>query len=262
MQHPIPRQITTFEFKLIGFLTLKQFIYLVVFTPLAFVVFKLFPLPLLNLFLALLVGFLGIALAFMPVNDRPLDVWIKNLFKRLSSPTQFVYHKESKPLYFLSNLVFTRDPHIIAAHVESKDKLNTYLLKTKKVQPSNPQKQNIDTLLSKSTADVRPKEADQKPANVTSGGGAKKPYLVGVVRNKNKLPLPDILVYVKDQKNQTVRLLKTNLHGVFATFTLLPSGEYLFELKDPKGRYFFDTMKKKIANQNLEPFEFCSKELI
>ena len=73
-QHPIPRQITTFEFKLIGFMTLKQFLYLVVFVPAAYVVFKLFPIPFLNFLLALAVAGIGAALAFVPIQDKPLAV--------------------------------------------------------------------------------------------------------------------------------------------------------------------------------------------
>src|SRR5450830_869986 len=50
-QHAIPRQITTFEFKLIGFLTIKQFIYLLIFIPIGLLIFYTFPIPILNFFL-------------------------------------------------------------------------------------------------------------------------------------------------------------------------------------------------------------------
>ena len=83
-QHAIPRQITSFEFKLIGFMTLKQFLYLVVFFPVAFIVYKLFPIPIINILLAVGVVVLGLVFAFLPVNDRPIDVWIKNFMKRLN----------------------------------------------------------------------------------------------------------------------------------------------------------------------------------
>ena len=96
-QHPIPRQITTFEFKLIGFLTLHQFMYLIVFLPLGYIVYRIFPIPLLNMVTGAFVAALGGAFAFLPVNERPLDVWIRNLFKRLTSPTQYMFHKENKP---------------------------------------------------------------------------------------------------------------------------------------------------------------------
>src|SRR3972149_5145251 len=43
--------------------------------------------------LALAFGALGAALAFLPVGGRPMDVMIKNFFKAVFSPTQYVYQK-------------------------------------------------------------------------------------------------------------------------------------------------------------------------
>jgi hypothetical protein len=87
--------ITSFEFKLIGFMTLKQFLYLVIFAPIGYIVYWLFPIPLLNILMGIAVGGIGLALAFVPINDRPLDVWIKNMWKRLNSPTQYFYRKNN-----------------------------------------------------------------------------------------------------------------------------------------------------------------------
>src|SRR3989338_8504609 len=122
-QHPMPRQITSFEFKLIGFLTLKQFIYLVIFIPMGYIALKLVPIPLLNIIVAALIGGLGVAFAFVPVNDRPLDVWIKNFSKRITSPTQYAYRKKNPAIYFLKDLFFVSDPHHVMAHIESQEKL-------------------------------------------------------------------------------------------------------------------------------------------
>jgi len=281
-QHPIPRQITTFEFKLIGFMTLKQFLYLVVAAPTAFVVFKLFPIPILNLLLAAIVAGIGIALAFLPINDRPLDVWIRNLFKRLNSPTQFVYHKEDAPLYFLQDLFFVSDPHKVLSHVESKEKLAEYLAKTQPKAASHAQKSQINALLKTPTSQIRPQPQPQvaqavhnvvtmsqsgevKTTTVQSGGVSTGPhhaFFTGTVKNNKKIPLPGIMVYVKDQKDTPIRLLKTNPHGVFATYNPLPDGEYQFEIKDPNGLYNFDTMKMHIPNVDNRPYEFYSKELM
>ena len=130
-QHPVPRQITTFEFKLIGFMTLRQFIYLVIFIPLGVIAFKLIPIFLVNIVLAVFFILLGFALSFLPINDRPLDIFLGNLIKRLMSPTQYIYHKENPPVYFLSNLVFSADPHRIFAHIDSREKLTKYLATTR-----------------------------------------------------------------------------------------------------------------------------------
>ena len=129
-QHPIPRQITTFEFKLVGFMTLKQFIYLVVFLPIAYIVIMLFPIPVLNFILGAAVGGFGIALAFVPVNDRPLDVFLKNLYKRITSPTQYIYQKKNDAIYFLTDVAQATDPQKASVHVESQQKLANYLNQT------------------------------------------------------------------------------------------------------------------------------------
>jgi hypothetical protein len=70
---------------------------------------------------------IGPALAFVPINDRPLEIWIKNLIKRLTSPTQYFYKKQNPPLYFLQDLVFVSDPHKVFTHIESQKMLNQYL---------------------------------------------------------------------------------------------------------------------------------------
>lgn len=272
-QHPMPRQITTFEFKLIGFLTLKQFIYLAVFIPLGYLFYKLFPLPLLNIFVGLLVGGAGLALAFVPVNDRPLDVWIKNLYRRLTSPTQYIYHKQNQPIYFLRNLFFLSDPHRIMTHVESQEKLAAYLASTKPKTIQNTNKQNISQILQTPSQSLtsakrvdsasilsRPQNnaLNQKETTVSIS----KPFFTGEIKNHKLIPLPGILIYIKNNQGKLVRLLKTNPHGVFATFRALPQGDYNMEPKDPKQTYFFDTMKIKIAKDNPRPFEIFSKELI
>lgn len=274
-QHPIPRQITTFEFKLIGFLTLKQFIYLIIFTPAAAIVYKIFPIPLINIALAALIGGLGAALAFMPINDRPLDVWIKNLVKRLTSPTQYLYRKQNLPIYFLSDLYFVSDPHRALTHIESREKLADYLTKTKPKSSTHPKKRQINALLMKQSPlrqnagksqsiDTTLKNATPLPLSLTSKTPSltQKPFFTGIVKNHKAIPLPGILIYVKGEDSHVLRLLKTNPHGIFATFNPLSPGEYIFEFKDPKNTYFFDTMKTHIADSNQKPLEFYSKELI
>lgn len=285
--HPIPRQITTFEFKLIGFLTLRQFIYLLVFIPLGFVLYKLFPIPIINIVLAIIIGAVGPVMAFVPVNDRPIDVWIKNFIKRITSPTQYTYHKHNNPLYFLKNLYFVQDPHRVLSHVESQEKLAAYLTSTKKSASitNKTSKNSINTMLQSSSAtlkgslkqpqppqtnphtvsDAQPQPIDsQSPQQpiAPSQTTPKTPFFTGVVRNHKLIPLPGILIYVKGENGDVLRLLKSNPHGVFATFSPLSAGEYLFELKDPRGGYFFDTMKLPVEISNTKPYEFYSKELI
>ena len=288
-QHPIPRQITSFEFKLIGFMTLKQFLYLVLFMPLGYIASVIFPLPFVNVLVGLAVAALGVALAFLPVNDRPLDIWIRNIWKRLNSPTQFTYHKHNQPITLLQNLYFVSDPHHVMAHIESQQMLAAYLEKTKQTMQPSPQKkqvqqafnspqqahmvaapslQTVDTtqiqtaqqIAQAYTSPVVPVEQKTAPAPVVQG--EHKPFFIGTIKNGKRISLPGILIYVKNGQNIPVRLLKTNQHGIFATFNPLPSGEYTFEIKDPKSSYLFDTMKIAIQDTNSKSIEFYSKELL
>ena len=407
-QHPIPRQITTFEFKLIGFMTLKQFVYLIVGFPLAYIVYILFPIPLLNILLGVLVAAGACVMAFVPIMDRSVDEWVKNVYKRLQNPTQYYYQKNNEPLYFLKDLYFLADPHHMIAHVESKEKLSEYLSRTRQKQRPNYRKKEIGTLLTTDTTDLNKKPvvsanpapmpvpttgitqpvvaqqagsgwnmaasvsssmpsvppvvaqtqpsmagtsvqppipvqvippAPEVPAPVTPqitapdvpqmpvvppqpslepqeaasqprlqmvtealedpvkpqaplvtpqiippGAGAMsnsagtagttapqlqsmpqktaEPFFMGVVYNSKKIPIPGILVYVKDDQDKPMRLMKTNPHGVFATYSALPPNTYTFEIKDPNGTYFFDTMKLSVEQTNPNPFEFHSNEIL
>lgn len=440
-QHPVPRQITTFEFKLIGFMTLRQFLYLLVAFPVAYIVFALFPIPIVNILLAVVVAVIGILFAFVPIQDRPIEVWVRNLWKRLQSPTQYFYHKQNEPLYFLKDLYFLADPHHMLAHIESKEKLAKYLTMTRQRKRPDRRKQQVTQALHKSTSDLR---TDTRPyqgadastvsetqaapqaqgpmtgmaAGVASGAAAapaasgpvswamagpsnpspatpaqpqasgpqpeaspqpeetlkeplkpevlpqqptgtpppptpavtppvptspltnaptadqpaavpappvptvtppaptpvveqptvtapvqqptvtqpspqpqpppppqehqpppppaptaaqqpkatvtqqQKPFLTGIVKTAKRYPLPGVMVYIKDGQGNPIRMMKTNPHGVFATFNPMQPGTYLLEVKDPNGTYFFDTMNISVKETNTLPIEVISKEIL
>ena len=274
-QHPIPRQITTFEFKLVGFLTIKQFIYLLVFTVLGVIVYALTPIPLLNYLFGFLTGGVGLAFAFVPINDRPMEVWIKNLIKRLTSPTQYTFKKENKPPAVLINAVSSAPPKIVATHLDSQQKLKNYLSSSKANQaPQDNKKQSINSLLNNPLSSLLPKKGTTTPPPTPTTSPLQsptekkliqenQPFLTGVVKNHKNIPLGGILIYIKNpQDNKPLRILKTNIHGVFLSYHPLPAGEYLFEIKDPKQSYFFDTIKISLKNQGNQPLEIFSKELL
>src|SRR5258708_3540554 len=91
--HPIPQDITGFQFKLIGDMTIKQFAYLATGSVLAWIAFSL-PVP---LFIKLPFTFIflvfGVSFAFFSIEGRPVDTMIINFIKAAFSPTQFVYQK-------------------------------------------------------------------------------------------------------------------------------------------------------------------------
>lgn len=99
-QHPVPQDITGFKFRLIGDMTVKQFAFLAAGFILAFVFYTLNIWPFLKWPLILLsIGF-GASAAFVPVQERPLDVWVLNFIKSIYRPTQFSWKKKGGNLTY------------------------------------------------------------------------------------------------------------------------------------------------------------------
>jgi hypothetical protein len=94
-QHPVPQNVTTFQFRLIGDMTLKQFGYLAAGLILAYISFNL-PLPFFFRYPLVAVFALGgIGFAFIPVEQRPMDVWFMSFVRSIYSPTQYIWQKEN-----------------------------------------------------------------------------------------------------------------------------------------------------------------------
>jgi len=97
-QHPVPQHISSYEFRLIGEMTLKQFGYLAAGAILALIFYGL-PIPAFFKWpLIFVCAFAGFAFAFLPAGERPLITWVTAFFKSVFSPTLFVWQKkEAKP---------------------------------------------------------------------------------------------------------------------------------------------------------------------
>src|SRR3989344_2751028 len=99
--HPIPQDVTGFQFKLIGDMTVKQFAYLAAGVLSAWLIFSVFPFPgFIKFPIAIFCGALGGGLAFVPIEGRPLDVIITNFFRAVLSPNQYVFQKVGGTLLF------------------------------------------------------------------------------------------------------------------------------------------------------------------
>jgi hypothetical protein len=93
-QHPIPQNVTSFQFKLVGEMTLKQFGYLAGGAILAYIAYNL-PLPFFFTWpLAALFALGGIGFAFVPIEQRPMDVWFMSFIKSVYSPTLYIWQRE------------------------------------------------------------------------------------------------------------------------------------------------------------------------
>lgn len=96
--HPIPQDVTGFQFRLIGNMTVKQFAYIAVGAVGAVILYYLPIFILIKIVLIPLFILGGVTLAFVPIEGRPVDVMAANFLKALFAPNQFVYHRSGGQL--------------------------------------------------------------------------------------------------------------------------------------------------------------------
>ncbi len=91
--HPIPQNVTNFEFHLVGDMTLKQFGYLAAGLGFAFLIFTTLSTaqPLIAWPIIVISALLGVAFAFLPIQERPLDHWVGAFFRAIFKPTSLRY---------------------------------------------------------------------------------------------------------------------------------------------------------------------------
>ncbi len=104
-QHPIPQDVTGFQFKLIGTMTVKQFGYVAAGAILAVLSWYAPVQGFLWHFvtkgiLVPIFGLSGVIIAFVPIEGRPVDIMTTNFFHALFSPNQYVYIKKGRKFSF------------------------------------------------------------------------------------------------------------------------------------------------------------------
>lgn len=105
-QHPVPQNISSYEFRLVGEMTLKQFFQVAGGILIGIVLFRM-PLPFFLKWPLILVAVLtGVMLAFVPVNGRPFSQWIMAFIRSIYSATEFSWASTSaQPLDTLPQFV-------------------------------------------------------------------------------------------------------------------------------------------------------------
>jgi hypothetical protein len=100
-QHAVPQNVTGYQFRLIGDMTIQQFIYLSIGIGAAIFFYYTNLFSIIKWFFILMSALMGFAVAFMPLEERPLDQWIVNYIKAIYKPTRFIWRKNpSTPAYF------------------------------------------------------------------------------------------------------------------------------------------------------------------
>lgn len=176
--HPIPQDVTGFQFKLVGNMTLKQFGYvgagvimclIFFYAPINF--FIKFPLFMFS-------AAAGIGLAFIPIEGRPMDLMLGNFVKALINPNQYLYHKTGGSLSFAElNLqpVVAPTAQQQAQKLAHRDIMSTY--------SSHPEKEELLREYLSDVANVPQTSVDEKEAKYLSMFGPTLPAT-------NKAPMP------------------------------------------------------------------------
>src|SRR3989344_5703176 len=100
-QHPIPQQISAYQFRLVGDMTLKQFFQVAGGALIALLIYSSSFASYIKWPLIFFSFLMGVALAFFPLQDRPLSKWIILFLKALYSPALHAWRTSpAKPNFF------------------------------------------------------------------------------------------------------------------------------------------------------------------
>ena len=116
-QHPIPQQISSYQFRLVGDMTLKQFFQLAGGILVGLIFYSSPLLPIIKWPFAIVSVILGIALAFMPLEERPLEKWIFAFFRAIYSPTLYYWKKTVVPEKFFQDEVSASPQEVVQKEV-------------------------------------------------------------------------------------------------------------------------------------------------
>lgn len=254
-QHPVPQPITSYEFRLVGDMTLKQFGKLAVGIILALIVYAINPPGLLKWFLIILFSTLGVGMAFFPFGGRPIDAWIMAFFKRIYSPTQYVWKQRGAvtqaaitPPIAPAKTTFTPPPLPTTTPAIPKPITETVLKPAaplpKFVPPPPPPM-------------ARKVEARFIPNIVIPAMPTMPNLLAGFIHDKEGKIIEGAILEIRDSQGNPVRAFKTNKLGQFLSATPLHSGSY--EIETEKEGFEFDIIKINLEGKILSPIEIVSK---
>jgi len=166
-QHAIPQQITSYEFKLVGDMTIKQFakaaggIIIALLINSSKLVFFI-KWPLIFIFAA---G--GLALAFVPFQDRPLETWLLSFIRSIYSPTIYVYKKNIPENWLeidLSKQLKNDEEEKVVVPIKEDKKIKEFINSLPSIgrEGQATMSTEVDTSLVRKEKNLKPKEEEEK----------------------------------------------------------------------------------------------------
>lgn len=185
--HPIPQDVTGFKFRLIGSVTVKQFLYILGAGALCGVFF-IMPISFLIKWPAILfIASLGAGLAFVPIEGRPMDVMLINFLKALPAENRYLFHKKGADalLHDFFTTQTAKKPISTAPTVSQKDSRRELLL-NQLVRKNTPYKadrqereqlQSINGMFSSSDTPVTGMSSLEKNTNIPTEAETASPVV-------------------------------------------------------------------------------------
>lgn len=278
-QHPIPQDITNYKFHLIGSMTLKQFAELAVAVVIAFIIYKTNLVGIIKWPLIFITVGLGAMIAFVPIEERPLDHWIKTFFKNIYKPTKFFWKKANKiPDFFNYKITSTSDDFFapdINLNPARKQRIFEYLKSIPEEEKNANQfdleeEQKINAVLNEfDSVEVAQDEIkievqkQEKPNLQTRVRKLKSPepviqkkeylanQIIGSIANEEGIAIDQAIIEIKDQDGQSVRILKSDKDGEFLTNRSLENG--IYQIIVEKDGLIFPITKVELNGQKIKP---------
>ncbi len=270
-QHPLPQDISSYRFRLIGDMTLKQFASLGICLVLA-IIFYSFPLPFFFKYpLVFFFVLLGFGTAFVPVQGRTLDVWLIAFIKSIYSPTQYVWKKTSvnqaapanpaptatpAPIPQTEASVSASTPVSTPTSTSTPSSLNSPISpptapSTPPVPPSTP-----PVTIAPPTPQVPTPASTSTPAPIINLPIPFTPTtpntLVGLTLTSAGRILDGVLVEIK-KENLTLRATKSNKLGQFMFARPLEPG--LYQILAEKEGHTFSPYSLQLTNEIVKPLK-------
>lgn len=277
-QHPIPQDITNYKFHLVGSMTLKQFAELAVAAVLAFIIYKTNLIGIVKWPLLFIVVGLGAAIAFVPIEERPLDHWIKTFFQNIYRPTKFFWKKSNKiPDLFNYKITSTSEDFFapdINLNPARKQRIFEYLKsipdEEQKDDYDSQEEQKINNILGNfDEVEVSPGEINieikqqEKPSLQTRVRKLKVPQetfeethslpnqILGTVIDASGNGVAQAIIEIKDQQGQSLRVVKSDKNGAFIANRALDNGSYQISIE--KDDLNYPTTQIELEGQIIKP---------
>lgn len=196
-EHPIPQDITGYQFHIIGSMTLKQFAEVAIGVVIGVIIYSTnLPAPIKWPLIFIFVG-IGAAAAFLPVAERPLDHWIITFFRKMYQPTKFFWKRSPHvpdAFNFQQGKIVEQDtgPDLSPAR---RQRIKEYLESVDNSQPLN----QLDALEQQQINQIMGVFDQVNPVDIEVDKQATKPDLKVKVRSLQK---PDSETKVVEQKSQ------------------------------------------------------------